>query len=72
MARRLQGSSQTGSRRDIKKVMQTSMDNVRYSHQKMRQYQDNLLLANCDTWTAVHCRHVRPRQRESLMVSMEK
>ena len=33
---------------------------------------DNLLLANCDTWTSMHCRHVRPKRRESLMVSMEK
>jgi hypothetical protein len=67
MARRLQSSSQKELRRDIKGTVQRA--EVRMSN-KMKNHQDNLLLANCDSWTSMHCRHPRPESKQSLITSM--
>ena len=69
MARRLAGGSAKGKRRDITGVVKAS--EVRMSN-AMRNHQDNMLLANCDTWTSMHCRHPRPAKRESLLGSVER
>ena len=38
----------------------------------MKNHQDNLLLANCDSWTSMHCRHpIDPNRKKSLISKMQ-
>ena len=57
MVRRLKGSG--GSEQKMRRNISGALKNSDVRHSNLRHHQDNLLFANCDTWTAVHCRHAR-------------
>lgn len=68
VARRMHNSTKK-VRRDIKGLVMAA--EVRQSN-KLRRSRDNLLLANCDSFSSVHCLHPRTKRRESLLSSIQK
>ena len=64
LRRSIQGSESKPSamRRNISGAIKAA--EVRQSRSKYSQ--DNLLFANCDSWTSMHCRHARDQNRGNI------
>lgn len=68
-------TAKTNQRRNIKKLVTDT--EVRQSEHLLKyrgppRQDDNILLANCDTWQHVHCKHTRPQssKKQSLAAAI--